>query len=66
MINTCIYIFSYANQNTLAKDFENNILKIYLKEKFLVSLFTNKEFGFPLEVGVPTMLDVITECIEFY
>jgi hypothetical protein len=60
-----VYIFWYANQNALAEDSENNIHKIYLKGKFIVSLFTNKGFGFPLEVGVPTMLDVITQCIEF-
>ena len=41
---------------TLAEDSKNNIYKIYLKGKFLVSLFTNKRFEIPLEVGVLTML----------
>jgi hypothetical protein len=52
-------------KNNSAEDSENNIHKIYLKGKFLVSLFANKGFGFPFEVGIPTMLDMITQCIEF-
>jgi hypothetical protein len=60
-----MYIFWYANQNASAEDSENNIHKIYFKRKFLVSLFTKKGFGFPLDVGVPTMLDVIIQRNEF-
>jgi hypothetical protein len=51
-------------KNASAENSENNIHKIYLKRKFLVSLFTNKGFGFPIEVGVSIMLDVITQRIE--
>ena len=34
-------------------------------DKFLVSLFTNKGFGFHIEVGVSPMLDVIIQRVVF-
>ena len=60
-----MYIFWYANQNAPAKDFKNNNHKIYFNGKFLVFLFTNRGFGFTLEVSVPTMLDVITQHTKY-
>jgi hypothetical protein len=37
---------------------ENNIYKIYLDEKFLISLPIDKGFGFPFEKSFPSMLQL--------
>jgi hypothetical protein len=56
--------FGMLAKNASAEDSKNNIYKLYLKGKFLVPLFTNKGFGFSLEVGDPIILDVNIQRIE--
>jgi hypothetical protein len=53
-----------CQQKCYVQSLENNIHKIYLKGKFLISLPTKKGFGFPHEKSFPTKFHAITQHVE--